>query len=86
MSTRERSVHRGFDFSTEENEVAIRQMQTNLSERPQSNRNLADIHDVPEKTGTPKRRRDIINFHATSCDENYYLPSASFHDPSLMYH
>ncbi|PFH51681.1 hypothetical protein AMATHDRAFT_141942 [Amanita thiersii Skay4041] len=33
MSTGERSVHRGFDFSTEENGVAMRRMQSNLSER-----------------------------------------------------
>lgn len=33
MSTGERSIHRGFDFSTEENGVAMRRMQTNLSER-----------------------------------------------------
>lgn len=32
MSTGERSFHRGFDFSTEENSVAVRRMQTNLSE------------------------------------------------------
>lgn len=41
MSTGIRSVHRGFDFSTEENGVAIRRMQTNLSERRISSRNLA---------------------------------------------
>lgn len=38
MSTGERSFHRGFDFSTEENGVAIRRMQTNLSERNQPRR------------------------------------------------
>lgn len=33
MSTGIRSVHRGFDFATEENGVAMRRMQSNLSER-----------------------------------------------------
>jgi phospholipid-translocating ATPase len=41
MATGIRSIHRGFDFSTEEGGVAIRRMQTNLSERRQSSRNLA---------------------------------------------
>jgi len=33
MSTGMRSQHRGFDFATEENGVALQRMQTNLSER-----------------------------------------------------
>ncbi|KAF9818947.1 hypothetical protein IEO21_02361 [Rhodonia placenta] len=33
MSTGTRSQHRGFDFATEENGVALQRMQTNLSER-----------------------------------------------------
>lgn len=41
MSTGVRSVHRGFDFATEEHGVAMRRMQSNLSERRQSSRNLA---------------------------------------------
>ncbi|KAF8077570.1 phospholipid-translocating ATPase [Lyophyllum atratum] len=41
MSTGVRSIHRGFDFSTEEGGVAMQRMQTNLSERRQSSRNLA---------------------------------------------
>lgn len=41
MSTGLRSVHRGFDFATEEGGVAIRRMQTDLSERRLSSRNLA---------------------------------------------
>ncbi|KZT27329.1 phospholipid-translocating ATPase [Neolentinus lepideus HHB14362 ss-1] len=36
MSTGMRSAHRGFDFATEEGGVAIRRMQSNLSERRQS--------------------------------------------------
>jgi phospholipid-translocating ATPase len=47
-------MHRGFNFSTEENGVAIRRMQTNLSERRQSSRNLAE----DSETETPHRRRD----------------------------
>ncbi|KAF8630439.1 hypothetical protein AX17_005416 [Amanita inopinata Kibby_2008] len=50
MSTGERSVHRGFNFSTEENGVAIRRMQSNLSERYSSS---------PSKD-YPKRRRDTL--------------------------
>ncbi|KAG6843812.1 hypothetical protein H0H87_000218 [Tephrocybe sp. NHM501043] len=41
MSTGMRSVHRGFDFSTEEGGVAMQRIQTNLSERRTSDRNLA---------------------------------------------
>jgi len=40
MSTGARSVYRGFDFSAEENGVAIRRLQSNLSERRASSRNL----------------------------------------------
>jgi phospholipid-translocating ATPase len=40
MSTGERSIHRGFDFSTEEGGVAMQRMQTNISERRLSSRNL----------------------------------------------
>ncbi|KAJ7143107.1 phospholipid-translocating ATPase [Mycena crocata] len=47
MSTGLRSVHRGFDFATEENGVAMQRMQTNLSEMRQSSRNLA--LDPPEQ-------------------------------------
>ncbi|KAF8891341.1 hypothetical protein BD779DRAFT_1610652 [Infundibulicybe gibba] len=54
MSTGVRSVHRGFDFSMEENGVAMRRMQSNLSERRQSSRNLAS----PQ---LPKRRRDTLS-------------------------
>ncbi|KAG5337166.1 hypothetical protein C0989_010433 [Termitomyces sp. Mn162] len=41
MSTGMRSVHRGFDFSMEEGGVAMQRIQTNLSERRESSRNLA---------------------------------------------
>ena len=40
MSTGVRTVHRGFDFATEEDGVAMRRMQSNLSERRQSSRHL----------------------------------------------
>jgi phospholipid-translocating ATPase len=40
MSTGMRSVHRGFDFATEENGVALRRMQTDLSERRASQLNV----------------------------------------------
>lgn len=48
MSTGLRSVHRGFDFAQEEGGVAIRRMQTNLSEVRQSNLHL------------PRRRRNTL--------------------------
>ena len=67
MSTGQRSIHRGFDFSTEENGVAIRRMQTNLSERRQSSRNLAD---VPETGTPPHRRRDTIS-HVLAAPRNF---------------
>ncbi|KAH9484429.1 Putative phospholipid-transporting ATPase C24B11.12c [Psilocybe cubensis] len=51
MSTGIRSQHRGFDFSTEENGVAMQRMQTNLSERRQSSRNLATV----QETGTTRK-------------------------------
>lgn len=40
MSTGLASTHRGFDFSTEEGGVAMRRIQTNLSERRESSRDL----------------------------------------------
>ncbi|KAG2138285.1 hypothetical protein DEU56DRAFT_886925 [Suillus clintonianus] len=49
MSTGIRSVHRGFDFATEEGGVAMRRMQTNLSERRQSSRNLPSLGQVSPK-------------------------------------
>ncbi|KAF4608233.1 hypothetical protein EYR40_000577 [Pleurotus pulmonarius] len=41
MATGITSVHRGFDFATEENGVAMKRMQSNLSERRTSSRQLA---------------------------------------------
>ncbi|KAJ6531132.1 hypothetical protein B0H19DRAFT_1190540 [Mycena capillaripes] len=59
MSTGLRSVHRGFDFATEENGVAMRRMQTNLSEMRQSSRNLAlDGAAAPERRG---RLRNVFS-------------------------
>jgi phospholipid-translocating ATPase len=48
MSTGMRSVHRGFDFITEEDGVAMRRMQTNLSERRTS------------QIALPRRKRSTI--------------------------
>jgi len=72
MSTGQRSVHRGFDFSTEENGVAIRRMQTNLSERRQSSRNLADA----SSTGLPRRRRSTIS-HVLAAPRNFLRRKAT---------
>jgi len=60
MSTGIRSVHRGFDFSTEEGGVAMRRMQTNLSERRQSSRNLAPLPYIQQ--GSPKRKTSMRIF------------------------
>ncbi|KIJ69189.1 hypothetical protein HYDPIDRAFT_144965 [Hydnomerulius pinastri MD-312] len=52
MSTGVRSIHRGFDFATEEGGVAMRRMQSNLSERRQSSRYLplpADSKPSPKR-------------------------------------
>lgn len=51
MSTGQRSVNRGFDFATEEGGVAMRRMQSNLSERRQSSRNLP----LPETDQTKRK-------------------------------
>ncbi|KAH0830747.1 hypothetical protein J3R83DRAFT_2226 [Lanmaoa asiatica] len=55
MSTGVRSVHRGFDFATEEGGVAMRRMQSNLSERRQSNRYLPLVEE-------PKRKASLRIF------------------------
>lgn len=53
MSTGMSSVHRGFDFATEEGGVAMRRIQTNLSERRASSRNLPLPEEpVPKKKGS----------------------------------
>ncbi|RDB22204.1 putative phospholipid-transporting ATPase C24B11.12c [Hypsizygus marmoreus] len=57
MSTGVRSVHRGFDFATEEGGVAMQRMQTNLSERRQSSRNLATTPDHD----THRHRRSTLS-------------------------
>ncbi|KAH7889506.1 hypothetical protein F5I97DRAFT_1844721 [Phlebopus sp. FC_14] len=57
MSTGMRSIHRGFDFSTEEGGVAMRRMQSNLSERRQSSRHLP----LPKETKqSPKKKARIF--------------------------
>lgn len=52
MSTGARSIHRGFDFSTEENGIAIRRLQSNLSERRVSSRSV----NVQLPGPAPKRK------------------------------
>jgi len=52
MSTGTRSVYRGFDFSAEENGIAIRRLQSNLSERRASSRNVNALPSEP----TPKKK------------------------------
>jgi phospholipid-translocating ATPase len=56
MSTGERLMERGFDFSTEEQGVAMRRMQTSLSELRHSSRNLAA--QVPQDQ--PKKKQHHI--------------------------
>jgi len=52
MSTGLRSISRGFGFDQEENGVAMQRIQTNLSERRQSSRNLATAHAPRSRRGT----------------------------------
>lgn len=59
MSTGMRSVHRGFDFATEEGGVAMRRMQSNLSERRQSNRYLPLLEEPKQ---SPKRKASLRIF------------------------
>lgn len=59
MSTGVRSIHRGFDFATEEGGVAMRRMQSNLSERRQSNRHLP-LPEEPKQS--PKRKASLRIF------------------------
>ncbi|KAF9227701.1 phospholipid-translocating P-type ATPase [Gyrodon lividus] len=59
MSTGVRSIHRGFDFATEEGGVAMRRMQSNLSERRQSSRHLPLPAELKQ---SPKRRASIRLF------------------------
>ncbi|KAF8969603.1 hypothetical protein BDZ97DRAFT_1794193 [Flammula alnicola] len=72
MSTGVRSVHRGFDFSMEENGVAMRRMQSNLSERRQSSRNLA----TEPESGTTHRRKGTIR-HVLSAPRNFLRKKGS---------
>lgn len=58
MATGLRQVHRGFNFSTEENGVAMQRMQSNLTERRQSSRNLS----APAQTS----RRGSLVHHVLS--------------------
>lgn len=59
MCTGVRTVHRGFDFATEEGGVAMRRMQSNLSERRQSNRHLP-LSTEPKQS--PKRKTSLRIF------------------------
>ncbi|KAG6864192.1 hypothetical protein C0991_011668 [Blastosporella zonata] len=63
MSTGMRSVHRGFDFSTEEGGVAMQRMQTNLSERRASDRNLASATD--QNTRSNRRHGTLGHIFST---------------------
>ncbi len=56
MSTGARSIHRGFDFSTEENGIAMRRLQSNLSERRASSRNVA----FTASEAPPKKQRSRV--------------------------
>lgn len=65
MATGLISVDRGFDFAMEENGVAMRRMQSNLSERRASQRNLAQQQSVKGKGPLkriflPKKKRPPI--------------------------
>ncbi|KAF8195975.1 phospholipid-translocating ATPase [Mycena galopus ATCC 62051] len=59
MATGMVSRDRGFDFATEENGVAMRRMQSNLSERRMSNRNLAPPSDGNKMKGRLSLKRGL---------------------------
>ncbi|KAK0496771.1 phospholipid-translocating ATPase [Armillaria luteobubalina] len=58
MSTGIRSVHRGFDFATEEGGVAMSRMQSHLSERRTSSRNLTDFTRTAGRPKSGKKSAD----------------------------
>ncbi|OJA16022.1 hypothetical protein AZE42_04283 [Rhizopogon vesiculosus] len=72
MSTGIRSVHRGFDFATEEGGVAMRRMQTNLSERRQSTRNLDSLADMQQNS--PKRKASLRIFSSLRRKKSHNPP------------
>jgi phospholipid-translocating ATPase len=57
MSTGIRSRHRGFDFAVEEGGVAMRRIQTNLSERRASSRMLAAPPPLEAGLTSPRRKK-----------------------------
>ncbi|KAF5369202.1 hypothetical protein D9615_009962 [Tricholomella constricta] len=73
MSTGTRSIHRGFDFSTEEGGVAMQRMQTNLSERRQSRGNLA----TATEQNTHRNRRGGALGHVFSVRRGFLRKKAS---------
>ncbi|KAJ3576886.1 hypothetical protein NP233_g123 [Leucocoprinus birnbaumii] len=73
MSTGARSIHRGFDFSTEENGIAMRRLQSNLSERRASSRNL----NVLPSESMPKRKKGRV----LSVGKNFLRKKASLIKP-----
>ncbi|KAG7448365.1 phospholipid-translocating P-type ATPase [Guyanagaster necrorhizus] len=58
MSTGIRSVHRGFDFATEEGGVAMSRMQSHLSERRTSSRNLTEFSRTASRHKSGKKSAD----------------------------
>ncbi|KAG6887393.1 hypothetical protein C0992_012439 [Termitomyces sp. T32_za158] len=76
MSTGMRSVHRGFDFSTEEGGVAMQRIQTNLSERRESSRNL----DVTTQQNTNRNRRRGTLGHVFSVRRGFLRKKPSTSD------
>ncbi|KAJ7068197.1 phospholipid-translocating ATPase [Mycena amicta] len=69
MATGLVSVDRGFDFATEEGGgVALRRMQTNLSEKRMSNRNLAVPSDGNKGKGRLSLRRGLLSLTRKSRD------------------
>jgi phospholipid-translocating ATPase len=68
MSTGIRSVHRGFDFSMEEGGIAMRRMQTNLSERRQSSRSV-NLSGRKKSISRVLSLRRALNFNKTRNDD-----------------
>ncbi|OCH92242.1 phospholipid-translocating P-type ATPase [Obba rivulosa] len=76
MSTGLRSVHRGFDFATEENGVALRRLQSNLSERQSEQQTKRRKRHVPSFS-LPRSLRRKKPPHPTVAEE----PSGSESPP-----
>ncbi len=81
MATGVRMVHRGFDFATEENGVAMQRMQTNLSERRRSVlQNSSSQVQLPE-SGKSKHSKRGNSRHLFSLPRSLRRKKSPLSDP-----